>query len=32
MTTIYVFIFALGLKDYSMNIKYLGNLYKSSIA
>ena len=27
MITIYVFLFALGLKDYSMNIQDLSNLY-----
>ena len=29
--TIYVFLFALGLKDYSMSIQDLSNLYKRSM-
>ena len=31
MITIYAFLFPLGLKDYSMNIKDLSNLYKRSM-
>ena len=30
-THIYVFLFALGLKDYSMNIQDLSNLYNKKI-
>ena len=31
MITIYVFLFARGLKDYNMNIQDLSNLYKKKI-
>ena len=31
MITLYVFLFELGLKDYSMNIQYLRNLYNKKI-
>ena len=31
MITIIVFLFALGLEDYSMNMKGLSNLYKISM-
>ena len=31
MITIYAFLFAHGLKDYSMNIQDLSNLYKKKI-
>ena len=31
MITVYVFLLALGWKDYSMNIKDLSNLYKRSM-
>ena len=30
-THVYVFLFALGLKDYSMNIQDLSNLYNKKI-
>ena len=31
MIIIYVFLFALGLKDYSMNIQDLSNLYNKKV-